>query len=153
MRTGATPAGDATAARLILPAAPRRRIVTGVEATYPREGCGVLLGDVEGRDRTVTEVVEADNRWPDRDDRYLVDPGTLRRLVEREADGGPRILGYYHSHPDAEPVPSATDRELAWPWYLYLIVPVREGTAAPGRAWELPDGGEEFLEREVVSRD
>lgn len=127
-----------------------REMASALEEAYPAEGCGVLLGRVQGRDRTVTELAGAENRWPDRDDRYLVDPGTLRRLMEREDRGGPRVLGFYHSHPDADPVPSETDRELAWPWYLYLIVPVEGREAGEGRAWQLEDGGGGFVERAVT---
>lgn len=146
-------AGDSTrAARLVLPAAARSALEGTLEDAYPREGCGVLLGRVEGADRRVTEIHRAENRWAERDDRYLVDPGTLRRLMDREGEGGPRILGFYHSHPDAAPEPSPTDRDHAWPWYLYLIVPVREGRAGKGRAWQLDEkgDGEGFAERKVV---
>lgn len=132
--------------RLRLTAGAHREMTAHLEAAYPREGCGVLLGEVDGGTRRVLRVRPAENRWPDRDDRYLVDPGTLRRLQDREAEDGPRILGFYHSHPDAEPRPSETDRAHAWPWYHYLIVPVREGRAGDGRAWELTDDGD-FAER------
>ncbi len=144
---GGSGPGDAT--RLVLAGGTAARIARAVEEAYPREGCGLLLGRTEGPDRVVEEVRPAANRWEGRDDRYLVDPETLRRAVDREAEGGPRVLGFFHSHPDAEPVPSATDRELAWPWYLYLIVPVRDGRARGGRAWELEDGG--WAERPVVA--
>jgi proteasome lid subunit RPN8/RPN11 len=140
-------------ARLVLPAPARRELVAGLEEAYPAEGCGVLLGEEDGPDRRVTEVRPAENRWPERGDRggrYLVDPGTLRRLMDREAAGGPAILGFYHSHPDADPVPSETDRELAWPWYLYLVVPVREGEAGEGRAWQLDAGAGGLRERPVL---
>lgn len=135
-------------ARLVLAGGTADRIARAVEEAYPREGCGLLLGRVEGDDRVVEEARPASNRWEDREDRYLVDPETLRRAVDEEAGGGPRVLGFWHSHPDADPVPSATDRELAWPWYLYLIVPVRGGRARRGRAWELHDG--RWAERPVT---
>lgn len=147
------PDGGDRPARLVLPAAARRELIAGLEAAYPAEGCGVLLGEADGPDRRVGDVHPAENRWPeggDRGGRYLVDPGTLRRLMDREAEGGPTILGFYHSHPDADPVPSETDRELAWPWYLYLVVPVREGEAGEGRAWQLDEDAGEFRERPVV---
>lgn len=106
-----------------------------LEAAYPAEGCGVLLGEASGDERRVLRRVPADNRVSGRNDRYVVDPGVLRELLEEEDRGGPRVVGFYHSHPDAAPEPSETDRELAWPWYAYLIVPVRGGRAGEGRAW------------------
>lgn len=136
--------------RLVLAGGTDRRLAGSLEEAYPREGCGLLLGRVDGDDRVVEEVRAAANRWEGRDDRYLVDPETLRRAVDEEAAGGPRVLGFYHSHPDADPVPSATDRELAWPWYLYLIVPVREGRAGTGRAWKLAEDEDGWAERPVL---
>ena len=48
------------------------------------------------------------------------------------AEGGARprgcdLVGYYHSHPDHPPRPSATDRRDAWPGVSYLIVAVAGG--------------------------
>lgn len=138
------------AARLVLPEPLAEELGERGRAAHPGEACGVLVGRTRGRDRIVDRIVAAENRWEGRDDRYLVDPGILRRLMDEEDGGGGRVLGFYHSHPDADPVPSETDRELAWPWYLYLIVPVRGDGAGPARAWELegPDGA--FTERRVV---
>lgn len=142
-------AGAGEPGRLLLPGNAARELEEAFGDAYPREGCAVLLGRIGDGDRVVERIEEARNRWPDRDDRYLVDPGTLRRLMDAEAEGGARILGFAHSHPDAEPAPSETDRELAWPWYHYLIVPVQDGRVGPGRAWQLdPDDGT-FREREI----
>lgn len=137
--------------RLVLTDGIGPQLARQLEEAYPREGCGLLLGRVRGGDRLVQETRPAANRWEGRDDRYLVDPETLRRAVDDETDGGPRVLGFYHSHPDADPVPSETDRELAWPWYLYLIVPVRDGRTGEGRAWELQPEEGRWVERPVVA--
>jgi cysteine synthase B len=114
----------------------------GLEAAYPGEGCGVLLGEVDGAHRIVREVVPAGNRVEGRNDRYEVDPEVLRELVAAEDRGGPTILGFFHSHPNVDPVPSDTDRRRAWPWYVYLIVRVRESGAAEGRVWTFDADGE-----------
>lgn len=141
------PAG--ASGRLLLPARELERLRRRAAEALPREACGVLLGRAAGGERRVLRTVPAENRWPGRPDRYLVDPGTLRRLQDEEADGGPRILGFYHSHPGAETTPSATDRELAWPWYLYLIVPAGERSREEPRAWEYDPEAGTFEEREL----
>lgn len=145
--------GAPTGHVLVLPTRVAEAVGRGLEAAYPAEGCGVLLGRVEDGARVVERAEPAANRREDRNDRYLVDPGTLRRLLEAEDRGGPRVLGFYHSHPDAAPRPSATDRAHAWPWYVYLLVRVDGGRAADRRAWELDPAGRELVEVEVEVRE
>lgn len=138
--------GREPAGRLRVPGSAWETVAAGLEEAYPGEGCGVLLGSASGAERRVEAAKPSGNRRGERDDRYGVDPDLLRRLQAREEEGGPRVLGFYHSHPDAAPVPSETDRAWAWPWYVYLIVPVEAGRARPeeARAWRLQ--GDEFAE-------
>lgn len=134
-RAAAAGPKDAAGPTLVVPPDVMEAVGRDLEAAYPAEGCGVLLGEAAGDARRVVRRVPAENRVPDRDDRYEVDPDLLRRLLEEEDRGGPRIVGFYHSHPDVAPEPSETDRGRAWPWYAYLIVPVRDGRAGTGRVW------------------
>jgi proteasome lid subunit RPN8/RPN11 len=120
------------------------RIEGILESVYPNEGCGVLLGRVEDNKREVIRAVSSQNTWDERSDRYRIDPDIVHRLMGAEEENGLRIVGFYHSHPDADPLPSATDRELAWPWYHYVIWPVRRGVAGHPRAWRLTEA--RFLE-------
>ncbi|MFW6192977.1 MAG: pyridoxal-phosphate dependent enzyme [Gemmatimonadota bacterium] len=139
---GSTASADVS---LVVPDRVFAEIREQLEAAHPAEGCGVLVGQADGRERRVERAVPARNRSSGRNDRYEIDPETLRDLMELEDAGGPRVLGFYHSHPDAEPVPSATDRERSWPWYVYLIVRVDGREAAHGDAGrdadEVPDEG------------
>lgn len=134
---------------LVLPQRLAERIAAEMEKAYPAEGCGVLLGLVRDGRREVERTVPVPNRWDGRRDRYRIDPARLRRLLEEEDAGGPTVLGFYHSHPDCEPVPSETDRANAWRWYHYLIVPTRDGVAGGPRVWELDPEEHRFVEREL----
>jgi proteasome lid subunit RPN8/RPN11 len=125
-------------------------ILAAAAAGYPREACGILLGRLNEEKRIVEGYRPTPNRWPDRGDRYLIDPEALRRALEAEEAGGPRVLGFFHSHPDAPPVPSETDRELAWPWYYYVIIPVARGTPGEARVWELDPEAERFVEHPLA---
>ena len=58
-----------------------------------------------------------------------------------EEQSGEVILGYYHSHPDREAVPSSLDVSSAWPDTSYVIVEVLEGRAAAVRSWRRVDAG------------
>jgi proteasome lid subunit RPN8/RPN11 len=117
-----------------------------VEATYPEEAPGGLLGIVH--DENTIEVVEAavsaNARDEERRRRYLIGPDDVVALERRASQTGLQVVGYYHSHPDAPPAPSDFDREHAWPWYVYLIVSVVAGRAADARAWRLSDDRQAF---------
>ena len=125
------------------------RIQRMLESAYPNEGCGVLLGRIEDSRREVIRAVPSKNRWDERSDRYLVDPELVHRLMRTEEEDGLSIVGFYHSHSDADPLPSTTDRDLAWPWYHYVIWPVRRGVAGHPRGWRLAETG--FFEIDLIA--
>lgn len=112
-----------------------------LEAGYPHEACGVLLG----RGQTVTEIVPATNtRTDSAHNRYLIDPRDYMR-IERDADQrGLQVLGIYHSHPDCPARPSQYDLDHAWPDLTYLIVSVMQGKATENLAWRLRDDRSQF---------
>ncbi len=117
---------------LILPEPIRTTIRAAAEAAYPRECCGLLVG-VAGADGAiaVTEAVAADNvAAGDRRDRFEVDPRVRIAVEKRVRGSGRRLVGHYHSHPDAPPVPSATDlARVDEPDLLWLVVAVGAGGA------------------------
>ncbi|OYX59908.1 MAG: hypothetical protein B7Y88_15990 [Sphingomonadales bacterium 32-64-17] len=73
----------------------------------PEEACGLLLG-ADGR---VLEARPAANVAQDKTRHFEIDPVALIDAYRAERGGGPRLIGYYHSHPVGPPEPSATDRE------------------------------------------
>jgi proteasome lid subunit RPN8/RPN11 len=108
------------------------------ELAYPGECCGVLAGRT-GETKEVRRLMPMPNRRTDDPHRYLIAPEDLRRVTVELTGAGLEILGYYHSHPDHPPVPSAFDLEHAWPWYSYLIVRVEDGGARELASWVLAD--------------
>jgi proteasome lid subunit RPN8/RPN11 len=75
----------------------------------PEECCGLLLG----AGRRVLEARPAANVAADPSRHFEIDPAALFAAHRASRDGGPELLGYYHSHPVGHPVPSATDCEHA----------------------------------------
>ena len=92
-------------------------------AAYPREACGILLG--EGT--RITAAVETVNVHPVPHTHFEIDPQALIDAHRAARDGGPQVLGYFHSHPSGAAVPSATDRAMA---------------AQDGRIWAIVAAGE-----------
>jgi proteasome lid subunit RPN8/RPN11 len=117
-------------------------------AAYPGEACALLIGHRSASGLAVRRLVSARNLAAgDRDDRYQLDPDAyvLADLAARRS--GLDVVGIWHTHPDCPPVPSATDREAAWPEWIYLIQTIT--AAGPGalRAWELV--GNRFVEHRL----
>jgi proteasome lid subunit RPN8/RPN11 len=84
----------------------------------PNECCGLLLG----RSGRVLEARPASNIAPDPSRHFEIDPAALLAAHRAARSGGPELLGYYHSHPQGHPLPSATDCEHA---------------SGDGRAWAI----------------
>lgn len=126
-----------------------------VEGTYPYEGGGLLIGqlDEQGR-KIVTEVKPFENQraLEDQHNRILI-TAQLYREGEAYADGkGLLLIGFYHSHPDHPARPSEFDREHALPWWSYVVVSVPQGKAAAVLSWRLREDRSGFDEEEIVLR-
>jgi proteasome lid subunit RPN8/RPN11 len=92
-------------------------------AAHPREACGILLGK-RGR---ITAARQTRNVHPQPETHFEIDPQALIEAHRAARDGNPQVIGYFHSHPTGEPVPSATDRSMA---------------AGDGRVWAIIGGDE-----------
>jgi desampylase len=77
------------------------------EATraYPRECCGLLLG----RGHRIERAVPTANVHPDPARHFEIDPAALIAAHKAARNGGPQLLGYYHSHPNGLAGPSPED--------------------------------------------
>lgn len=74
----------------------------------------------------------ADNVSETPETRFEVDPVALFAAMRAEQAGGPRIAGYWHSHPSGDARPSATDAAMA---------------AADGKLWLIVAGADVTLWR------
>ncbi|WP_114520627.1 M67 family metallopeptidase [Altererythrobacter sp. ZODW24] len=80
-------------------------IEEAARAAHPLECCGILFG--EGG--SITAAIPANNVHPDPATHFEVDAQALIDAHRAERNGGPKIAGYYHSHPNGLARPSATD--------------------------------------------
>jgi proteasome lid subunit RPN8/RPN11 len=133
-----------------IPPIVRRAIADHAEESYPEEGCGFLLGHTSDGAREVVQALPARNaRVDSARNRYLIEPLDFLSAEKEARSRALNIIGFYHSHPDHPAHPSEFDREHAWPWYAYVIVPVERGRSGTPRAWFLEDDRLAFIEAEI----
>jgi proteasome lid subunit RPN8/RPN11 len=75
----------------------------------PREACGLLFGENDRID--AVQIVENAAEHPET--RFEIDPRALFAALREERAGGPKLAGYWHSHPSGDAEPSATDAAMA----------------------------------------
>lgn len=103
-----------------------REVTSGAMATllaeaaraHPLECCGLLLG--EGQ--RIARAQPAANVHADPATHFAIDPAALIAAHRTSRQGGPAVLGYYHSHPTGQASPSAADRA---------------GASGDGRVWAI----------------
>lgn len=124
-----------------------------LEAGYPNEACGILIGEMsgmDGADKTVRAVIPVANVWAgdpgaaasgahSQRDRFTIDPLDIVRADREAAKQGWDIVGYFHSHPDSPSRASETDREWAWPVVSFVIATVTAGRMTAFDSWVLRD--------------
>ncbi len=117
----------------------QQRIFDQMEATYPNEGGGFLLGEANADEVTVRDIIQVQNVFAaeEQHHRYAMTPQDWMRLEDQADERGMSLIGYYHSHPDSPAVPSEYDREHALPNFVYIITSVLMARAADMRAWRL----------------
>ncbi len=115
------------------------RIFEQMEDTYPNEGGGFLLGELEDNSTVIRDIIQVDNVFEEEEQyhRYAMTPQDWMRLEDEADDRGLTLVGYYHSHPDSPAIPSEYDREHALPNFLYIITSVEMGRATDMRVWKL----------------
>lgn len=76
---------------------------------FPQEACGILLG--EGA--VINRFEETRNVHPSPQTHFEIDPEALVAAHRSAREDGPKVLGYFHSHPKGPAKPSKTDQEQA----------------------------------------
>ena len=101
----------------------------------PAESCGMLLGGADG----IVAAPRARNLSAD-PNRFVIDPADHIAARRDARDRGLAVVGFYHSHPHSEPMPSPTDiAEVTYDGCLYLIVSLVSDP--PARLFRMDRGG------------
>ena len=120
----------------------QREIFDQMEASYPNEGGGFLLGQAQDGIITIQDIMQVENTFAEEEQyhRYAMRPQDWMRLEDEADVRGLSLVGYYHSHPDSLAIPSEYDREHALPNFIYVITAVMMAKATDMRVWRLrPD--------------
>lgn len=101
---------------------------------YPRECCGIMLG----QDSSVTIAVPCRNVYDgERKDRFTIDNADQITADARARSLGLGVLGFFHSHPDEESYFSETDLKHSWPFYANVVISVRKGEVRNAKAFRV----------------
>jgi proteasome lid subunit RPN8/RPN11 len=109
---------------LWLPESSARAIADHAYHDYPREACGLIAGV----GKHIQHVIPIANKAEDPLYAYRMDDKALTTALFALEKEGLALLGFYHSHPNGDPIPSQTDIGQAYyPDLAYLIVGLRSG--------------------------
>lgn len=122
------------------------------EEAYPNECCGFLLGRQINSDKEVIWTLPVQNERERREQyhRFLITPDTYLQGEKFARQRDLEIIGFFHSHPNAEARPSGYDLEHGWPWYSYIILAVRNQQAAEMTSWVLEEDRSKFTEEAII---
>ena len=126
----------------------QQQIFKQMEAGYPNEVGGFLLGSQANDLVTVSEIIQIENVFEKEEQfhRYAMTPQDWARLEDQADERGLTLVGYYHSHPDSPAIASIYDRDYALPNFTYIITSVVEGKAVDQKVWKLRDDRSQFDE-------
>lgn len=136
-------------------------MIAHCESGYPYEVCGVMIGN--GKEishyrkcRNLIEEDSVDTEFKNSNklgserlrDRFELDPKSYLEADEWARSEGLEILGIYHSHPDHPSKPSETDRQIASPYWGYIIFSINDGRFNDARLWYINEDDLQFEQRE-----
>ncbi|MBK8025942.1 MAG: M67 family metallopeptidase [Chloroflexi bacterium] len=117
------------------------QMIRHAQSAAPDEACGVLLGNlIPNGIAQVAQVIQVENIAPDPRVTYHLDDRRLAQIMGSLERTGQDVVGFFHSHPQSDPIPSQSDvRQAYYPDIPYLIVGL--GGARPAAAaWRMRDG-------------
>lgn len=127
------------------------KINSHLEAAYPEEGAGFLLGT----NNEVKEILPLSNAREDeaRHNRFLITAEDYLKAELKADELDLNLIGVFHSHPDCPNVPSEYDREWAQPFFSYVITRVDSGKSVDHRSWRLVEDRTKYEEEEIIIKN
>ena len=124
-----------------------QKLLAGARRDPAHECCGLLAG----RAGEITTIFAAQNSLSSAH-AYEIAPQELFTIFRKIRTENLELLGIYHSHPQAENIPSATDVSRAYyPDAIYFIISPKPDVPKPIRAFRICDGNSTEVLIEVIS--
>ncbi len=131
-------------------------MTTQAQGAYPEECGGLLVGIIVDGDFEVRKVIPVQNIRPEsRHNRIEIDPLEYAKVERQALKEGYGVWGFYHSHPNAEAVPSEFDcANLPFTNWWYIIISVAEDKSIKQvRCWKLNEDRASFNELHIEITD
>jgi proteasome lid subunit RPN8/RPN11 len=142
-----------TRPRVDLPAALRAQIEAEARAAYPRECCGLLVGQRRG-ERIEIFLAHPASNIAERDDRFEIDPQVQFALLHALRGSGREIVGCYHSHPNGRAEPSRTDTAAASErGFIWLVAGMTKNTVSALNAFVFEGAGFRPVQLHVIEEE
>ena len=111
------------------------RVIADAKASYPREGCGFLVG------RRIAERFIPMRNVCSSEVEYEADPAEVASAFRGIRETGETLIAIYHSHPHSPARPSRTDVERSYyPDAAYLIISLADLERPQAAAFRIADG-------------
>lgn len=136
---------------MLLETAAVQAMAGAVEQAGTREMVGLVAGHAAGGVLRVVHFAPLREAVCTRD-RFTVAPQHFAAAEAELRDAGLQWLGFAHSHPGGDPVPSPADAEQLWPHCLQLVLGTARGACAIGAFWRDAEGFHELRLRREVER-
>ncbi|PIO48634.1 MAG: hypothetical protein CMR00_03935 [[Chlorobium] sp. 445] len=130
-------------------------MVAHAQSTFPEECGGLLLGTLsEHSGKLVLSVVEAlrleNVRLESRHNRIEINPLDYAKAERYAMKKHLGVWGFYHSHPNADAIPSEFDRQhFPFTNWWYPIVSVKGLGNVHVRCWKLSEARDRFTEEAI----
>ena len=136
---------------LYLPEHIYQQVTLHLTSAYPNEGAGFLIGKIIDDQRSACMILALENEWETNEThkRYKIKANTYLEAESTAEKNGLEIIGVFQSHPNHPAKPSEYDRELALPWWSYLIISIQQKRVDHSRSWVLSENRDHFIEESL----
>ena len=118
---------------------------------FPNECCGILGGSL--KTKKVKKLIITNNKFEEsKHNRFVISPLDFKKTDEQLKKSNQEIIGFFHSHPNHDGIPSKYDLEQALPIYSYIIISIKNKKFDHIKSWVLKNDRSKFMEEEIVTK-